>query len=70
MAQDRWINITLDASTSKKSDMTEFNHTKKGGASAANDLTISFDSATITSLQLFKSAVFAAIQQAAGMLKP
>ncbi len=70
MAQDRWINITLDPSTSKKSDMTEFNHDKKGGASAANDLTISFDSTKITSLQLFKSAVFAAVQSAAGMLKP
>lgn len=70
MAQDRWINITLDASTSKKNDASEFNHTLKGGASAAGDLTLSFDSAKFTSLSLFKSALFAAIQQASGAMKP
>lgn len=70
MAQDRWINITVDPSTLKKNDATEFNHDKKLGSAAASDFTVSFDSAKFTSLSVFKSALMAAAQQAAGMMKP
>jgi hypothetical protein len=70
MAQDRWINITADASTAKKNDATEFNHDKKLGTAAGGDLTVSFDSAKFVSLAVFKSALLAAAVQAAGMMKP
>ena len=70
MAQDRWINITVDPSTLKKNDATEYNHDKKMGSAAANDLTVSFDSTKFVSLSVFKSALLAAAVQAAGMMKP
>ena len=71
MAQDRWINVTLDANaSSNKSDRQNDKHSKGLGASASGDLTISYDTAKFTSLSLFRSAVLAAIEQAAGTMKP
>lgn len=70
MAQDRFINITLDAGASSRIDRSNDQHRQALGAAAAGDLTISFDTSKFTSLSLFKSAVNAAIQQAAGAMKP
>jgi hypothetical protein len=70
MPQDRWINITLDATASSKPDRQNDRHGKALGASASGDLTISYDTAKITSLSLFRSACAAAIEQAAGTMKP
>lgn len=70
MAQDRFINITLDASAASRIDRSNDRHGQALGASAAGDLTISFDTSKFTSLSLFRSAVAAAVQQASASLKP
>ena len=70
MAQDRFINITLDATASSRVDRSNDKHGKTVAAAAASDMTISYDTAKFTSLSLFRSAVMAAIEQAAGMMKP
>jgi hypothetical protein len=70
MAQDRFINITLDPNTASKVDRQNDRHGQALGASAAGDLTISYDTSKFTSLSLFRSAVAAAVQQAAGSMKP
>lgn len=70
MAQDRFINITLDPNASTRVDHQNDKHGKALGASASGDLTISFDTSKFTSLSLLRSAVAAAIEQAAGAMKP
>jgi hypothetical protein len=70
MAQDRFINITLDANAASKPDRSNDSHRQALGASASGDLTISFDTSKFTSLSLFRSAVNAAVQQASGAMKP
>lgn len=70
MAQDRWINITLDANVAKKADRANDKHSQALGGSASGDLTISFDSSKFTSLSVFRSAVAAAVAQAATSMKP
>lgn len=70
MAQDRWINITLDPNLAVKADRQNDKHGQALGASASGDLTVSFDTSKFTSLSVFRSALMAAIQQAAGGMKP
>jgi hypothetical protein len=70
MAQDRWINITLEPTPAKKNDLSEYRHDKKMGTAASGDLTVSFDMTKFTSIDLFKSAVAHAVIQATGMIKP
>lgn len=70
MAQDRWINITIDPNVASKPDRSKDNHAPALGAAAAGDLTISFDTAKFTSLSVFRSAIAAAIVQAAQSMKP
>jgi len=71
MAQNFWINITLDPNAAARTtDRSGDNHTKALGGSASGDLTLSYDTAKITSQSLLRSAVAAALQQAAGILKP
>lgn len=70
MAQNRFINITLDANAASKPDRANDKHGQALGSAAASDLTISYDTAKFTSLSLFRSAVNAAIEQAAGSMKP
>lgn len=70
MAQDRFINITLDPNVASKPDRQNDKHSKALGASASGDLTVSFDTSKFTSVSLFRSAVAAAIEQASGGMKP
>jgi hypothetical protein len=70
VAQDRFVNITLDPNAASKLDRSNDKHTQKLGASSAGDLTISFDSSKFTSVSLLRSAVAAAIEQASAGLKP
>lgn len=68
MAQNTWINITADKGT--RTDHTHDVHEAKGGTAASGDLTISFDSAVITSLGTFDTAVATArLRAIAGGLK-
>lgn len=70
MAQDRFINITLDPNAATRVDRSTDNHTKALGAAAAGDITVSYDSTKFTSLSLFRSTLMAAVQQASGTMKP
>jgi len=70
MAQDRWINITLDPNVASKPDRSKDVHGKTIGTAAAADLTISYDTAKFTSQSVFRSAVAAAIEQAAQSMRP
>lgn len=70
MAQDRFINITLDANASSRIDHSSDKHAKALGGASAGDLTVSYDTSKFTSLSLFRSAIMAAIEQAAGSMKP
>jgi hypothetical protein len=56
MAQNTWINLGADKSTTSKPD-GDGNHTAAGGTSASGDFTISFDSTVVTSLNMFDSLV-------------
>lgn len=70
MAQDRFINITLDPNATTRVDHTTDSHSQKLGAAASGDLTLSFDTSKFTSMSLLRSAINAAIQQASGAMKP
>lgn len=70
MAQDRFINITLDANAPSRVDHQTDQHKQALGASASGDLTLSFDTSKFTSHSLLRSAVMAALQQASGSMKP
>lgn len=68
MAQNRWINVTVDPAMSKRTDMADHRHTVARAGSASGDLTISFDTAKVTSLTQLRSAILAAIANAASEL--
>lgn len=71
MAQNRWINITLDSNlASKGPDRQNDKHGQALGASASGDLTLSFDTAKFTSMSVLRSAVKAALEQAATSIGP
>lgn len=53
MAQNTWINITADASTSNRPDHNSELHQAAGGTAASGALTVSFDSAVVTNLGTF-----------------
>lgn len=65
MAQSVFVNITLDGNASKKVDGADHKHDSSRGAAAANDVTLSFDPATVKTVTILKSAVAAALRQIA-----
>lgn len=68
MAQNTWINITADKGT--RPNHTSDLHQASGGSAASGDLTVSYDSAVITNLGTFDTALASARQRAiAGGLK-
>jgi hypothetical protein len=70
MAQNRFVNVTLEATPAKKNDQSEFNHGRGLGAAASGDLTLSYDSTKFPSLTLLRSAVNSALQIAAQSMGP
>lgn len=65
MAQNTWINASADkAAASSPGNLRH--HTVTGGTSASGDFTVSYDSAVVTSLNMFDSLVQAARQRAMG----
>lgn len=68
MAQNQWINVTIDPSASKKADKSDHKNTTAQAGAAASNFTISFDSAVITNMTLFNSCVDAARSIAASQL--
>jgi len=69
MAQNQFINVTVDAGAAKKADNADHRHVVAPGAAASGDLTLSFDSAKFTTLNLLKSAVAQVLNIASGQMK-
>ncbi len=69
MAQNQFINLTVDGNAANKADIANIRHSGGQGASASGDFTISWDSAKVTNLNILKSAVQQALAIAAGQLK-
>lgn len=70
MAQNQWVNVTVDPAMSKKVDNQNHNHTVVQGGSASNDLTVSWDSAKFTTLSQIRSAVMGALKTISGQIAP
>jgi hypothetical protein len=68
MAQNQFINVTISPAATKQPDSTDHKHGCTQGTVAANDLTLSYDSAKFTSLTLLRSGVMTALALAAGQL--
>ncbi len=69
MAQNQFINLTVDGNAANKTDIANIRHSGGQGASASGDFTVSWDSTKITNLNLLRSAVQQAMVIAAGQLK-
>jgi hypothetical protein len=69
MAQNQFINLTVDGNASKKNDIGDIRHSGGGGPSASGDVTLSWDSAEITNLNVLRSAVQQMMSIAAGQMK-
>jgi len=69
MAQNQFINITVDGNAAKQTDIANNRHSGGQGAAAAADFTISWDSAKITNLNTLRSVVASALSLAAGQMK-
>lgn len=69
MAQNQFINITVDANAVNRTDIGSVRHSGGQAASAASDFTISWDSAKVPNLNILRSAVAQALTIAAGQLK-
>lgn len=69
MAQNAWINAAADKAAASN-PTGNHHHVVSGGTSASGDFTVSYDSAVVTSLNVFDSLVRAVRQRAiAGGLK-
>ena len=69
MAQNQFINLTVDGNAANKTDIANIRHSGGPGPSASSDFTISWDSAKITNLNVLRSAVQQAMMIAAGQFK-
>ena len=63
MAQNNWINVTLDPNL-----IADHKHQAAPSTGASGDVTVSFDSAKVTSLSLLWAAVNTAMRTAAQQL--
>lgn len=70
MAINTWLTVTLGGATSKQPDRADHRHSCAPATADGGNLTVAWDSAVITSLTLFDSAVDAARKIAAGRLPP
>ena len=68
MAQNQFINVTISPAATKQADITDHKHGCTQGIAAANDLTVSFDSAKFATQTLLRSGVMAALAVAASQL--
>lgn len=69
MAQNQFINVTVGANASNVPAGGDQGHKGSQGASASSDLTISWDSAKFTTLDLLQKGVMSALKIAAGNFK-
>lgn len=68
MAQNQFVNVTIDPSAAKKPDAANHIHVAGQAGSASSNMTISIDSAVVTSLTLLDSMYAAARKIYAGQL--
>jgi hypothetical protein len=68
MAQNQFINVTVDAGASKKVDQTDHKHTVTNGGASAGDLTVSWDSTKFTNRTMIKSALQTILTQLQGQI--
>lgn len=64
MAQNTWLNATVNKDAAKIPDKVDIVNSVVGGGSAANDMTISWDSAVVTNLNTWDSVVATARRRA------
>jgi hypothetical protein len=69
MAQNQFINVTIDANAVNKTDISNHRHAVGNGAAAAGDLTLSWDSSKFTTTNLLRSALDQVMKQAMGQMK-
>lgn len=70
MAINNWANVTLDPAATSKNDRADHRNTGTPAAADGGNLTVAWDSAVITRLTLFDSAVATARAIAASRLPP
>lgn len=68
MAQNQFINVTVDPSASKKVDNADHRHTVTPAGSSSGDATFSYDNTKITSVSLAKSVFAQMLANIAGQL--
>jgi hypothetical protein len=64
MAINTWINVGKDPAGDKKPDRADHIPSSKAGTADGGDLTVAWDSATVTNLTTFDSCLASARQQA------
>jgi hypothetical protein len=64
MAINTWIQVTKDPAAASKPDRADHINISKGAGADGGDLTIAWDSATVTSLTIWDSCASAARTQA------
>lgn len=60
MALNTFVNVTIDKAAANRPDANSHLHTAIGGTASAGDMSISWDSAVMTSLAIFDTVVRAA----------
>ena len=64
MAQNTWLNATVNKDAASIPDKADIVNAVVGGTAAANDMTISWDSAVVTKLNTWDSVVATARRRA------
>lgn len=70
MATNNWVNVTLDPSAGSKNDRADHRNTPVPATADGGNLTVAWDSAVITRMTLWDSAVASARLVAASRLPP
>ena len=59
MAQNTWLNTTVGKNSASIPDKNSHSHACSGGTAAAGDMTVSWDSAVVTNINIWDSVVAA-----------
>jgi hypothetical protein len=70
MAINNWANVTLSGAAANQPDRSDHKNTAAGGSADGGSLTVAWDSAVITRMTLFDSAVATARALASSRLPP
>ncbi len=70
MAQNQWFNATVDPNAAGRPDRQNQYSKIVQGTAAANDLTLSFDSAKFTSVTMIRGALDDILVVVSGQLPP